>query len=73
MLVSATILIIATFFEYARIVITANLPMLEKILYVFLMWLFLFVILVISGLISPDVMKTVFEMLGFKEKEDKTN
>lgn len=71
-IVSAAILIIATFFEYARFVITTDLPIVAKILFVFLMWAILFVVLVICGLVSPYTMKTIFEMLGFKD-EDKNN
>jgi len=70
---SGAILVIATLFEIAQIVVTSNLPMIEKTLYVLFMWLFLAGFILLSGLMSPELMETIFGMLGFKEKADKNN
>lgn len=66
---SAGVLIVATIYEFAKNVVTSNLPMLEKTGYLILMWILLACLLLVYGLLSPELMEAVFKMLGYKEKE----
>ena len=69
--ISAGVLIIAAIFEFAKGVVTSNLPILEKTGYLLYMWLLLTCILLLYGLLSPELMEAVFKMLGYKEEEEK--
>jgi hypothetical protein len=62
-------MIIATIFEIATLVVTSNLPFLDKTYNIILWWLALSVFLLVYAMISPDWMDTVFQMLGFKQEE----
>ena len=68
--ISAGVLIIATIFEFAKGVVTSNLPPLEKTWYLLSMWFLLACLLLLYGLLSPELMEAVFKMLGYKEKEE---
>jgi len=68
---SGAIMVIATIFEIAQSVVNSNLPTIEKTLYILFMWFILGVLILFFGLLSPELMETVFDMLGFKDKEDK--
>ena len=71
--ISAGVLIIATIFEIARGAVTSNLPMLEKSVYLLLIWLLLAGFLLLYGLLSPELMEAVFKMLGYEETEERKN
>ena len=47
--------------------------MIEKTLYLILMWLILAGFILLLGLLSPELMETVSGMLGFKENRDENN
>ena len=67
---SAAILIIAVLFQIAQVVVTGDLPIQFKGLYVVMMWLFLAGIILLYALLSPDLMETVSDMLGYRKDEE---
>jgi len=70
LLASGGILILAALFRIAEGVVTSNLPFIERILLIIFMWLLLAGALLLYGLLSPELMRVVFKMLGFEEKEE---
>ena len=71
MLVSIGILIISVFFDLAREVYFTELPFPERLLSIWFALILMAVGLWILGFLFPDSMETIFNMLGFKEKEEK--
>lgn len=69
LLLSAGIIVLAEIFEYAHQVVTSDLPPLDKMIYVFIMWLFLAGTLLLFALFSPDLMETLCGMLGSKDED----
>ncbi len=68
---SATLLAIAWLFEMARLVITAEMDVLSKLLFFFVMWLILGVIIWILTLINPEFMERIAKTLGFEREKTK--
>jgi len=72
LLLSAAILTIALLFQIAQVVVTSDLPIEVRGMYVVLMWLVLAGMILLYALLSPDLMETVSDMLGYrKDEEDK--
>lgn len=74
--VSGAIFVIAAIYKIAESVVLSNLRMVTKSIYIIFLWLVLAFALWIYGLLSPELMETVFKMLGFQQEdtnnEDKT-
>jgi amino acid transporter len=70
LLLSAAILTIAVLFQFAQLVVTSDLPSELKGLYVLVMWLVLAGMILLYALLSPDLMETVSDMLGYRKDEE---
>ena len=72
--VTVALFVIVWLFELARYVVLSEFATLwQKSLFLILMGFFFTFTLWFLALISPEVIETVFGMLGFKEKEEKSN
>ncbi len=63
---SGTLLAIAWLFEMARLVITAEIDALSKLLFFFAMWLVLGVVIWLLTFINPEFMERIARTLGFE-------
>lgn len=71
LVLSAAILTIAVLFQFAQTVVTSDVPSEVKGFYIVGMWLVLAGVILLYALVSPDLMETVSDMLGYrKDKED---
>jgi hypothetical protein len=69
LLFSGAIIVIAAILELATSIVTSNLPLMDKTYNITFGWLALAVFLLVYAMLSPDLMDTVFQMLGFKQEE----
>lgn len=66
------LLIVAYLFQGAQIIITSELPHLQKILFSIVAVGILAIWIWIMGFLTPEFMEVAFRMLAFSEKEDET-
>jgi hypothetical protein len=66
LLLSAAIMVIASVYQLATLAVTTG-----NYLNIFLWWFVLAGFLLLYAMFSPDLMDTVFQMLGFKLEEKK--
>ena len=71
--VSGAIFVIAAIYKIAEGVVMSDLRMVTKSIYIIFLWLVLAFALWIYGLLSPELMETVFKMLGFQQEEETNN
>lgn len=70
LVLSAAILTIALLFQFAQTIISSNIPTEFKGLFTIGMWLFLAGVILLYALLSPDLMETVSDMLGYRKDEE---
>jgi len=72
--VAVALFFLAWLFEYAHAIVFAEInPIWLKSLFLIVMGFFFSFILWFLALLSPELMETLFSMLGFKDEEDKKN
>jgi hypothetical protein len=72
--VGGSLIVIAWLLEFANVILSNDLPYWLKGLYLVGMTFFFGFVIWLLALINPELMETIFSMLGYKEKdnEDKT-
>jgi len=71
MVISLAIIVFAFILELARMVFSPDLSMIARAIFLLFIWGLLSGVIWFLGLTIPDLMEIVFDMLGFKEKEEK--